>query len=389
MSKLVVEVCRVEEIEPHPNAERLAIATVKGWKTCIRYDPVSGRAEFSPGDKCIYFPPDCILPPELANGPAEQPPGRLGIMQYLNKLPKNQDGIQPSGGRVKAARLRGVPSYGVITALNSDYGDDPDWDVGTDVASHFNVKKWEPPLESTDGDAAPEHPRFHRYTDIENIGNYPGVIAEGTDVVFSEKIHGKNCRIGFIQDVTDDGTENWEFMCGSHSVRRKEIDSKGRISEFWVVLTENIRQLMIYVRDEFPWAQPKVGIVLFGEIFGSGVQDMCYGFSNGQRGYRAFDLAINGLYVDHDLLHQLLQKFEVECAPILYRGPFSKTILEEFTNGPTTLCAIDKAGKFAGREGVVVKPVKETIHSSELGGRLILKSLSVDYLARKGGTDAR
>ncbi len=388
MSKLVVEVCRVEKIEPHPNAERLAIATVKGWKTCVRFDPDTGSAEFEPGDRCIYFPPDCILPPELANGASDEPPGRLGIMQYLNRLPKNQDGIQPPGGRVKAARLRGVPSYGVITRIAPELGDDPNWDIGTDVAKFFNVTKWEPPLESTDGDAEAEHPRFHRYTDIENIGNYPGVVAN-VEVVFTEKIHGKNCRLGLIQEIAEDGTESWLFMAGSHSVRRKEKDTKGRTSEYWSVLNENVRNLLEYLRDEFAIDQPKVSILIFGEIYGSGVQDMCYGLANGQRGFRAFDIAINGLYLDFDVKCELFRKFGIEMVPIVYRGMFSNDVLEAHTAGPTTLCAPEDAGKFKGREGLVVVPVKEVLYSEALGGRLIVKALSVDYLARKGGTDAR
>ncbi len=389
MSKLVVEVCRVDHVEPHPNAERLAIATVKGWKTCIRYDPETDTPEFLPGDHCIYFPPDCVLPPELAHGPGDTPPGRLGIMQYLNRLPKTQDGVQPPGGRVKAARLRGVPSYGLIMQLNSDFGDDQGWEIGTDVAAHFGVTKWEPPLESVDGDSEPEHPRFHRYTDIENVGNFPDAIVHGTEVIFAEKIHGKNCRIGFIQEINDDGTESWLYMAGSHSVRRKEIDSKGRRSEFWCALTDNVRNMLTYIRDEIHWDQPKIGVVLFGEIYGSGVQDMCYGLVNGKRSFRAFDLAINGLYVDFDVTTELFKKFEVERAPILYRGEFNEALLDQYTCGPTTICEAESAGKFKGREGIVITPVKEVVYSPLLGGRLIVKSLSVDYLARKGGTDSR
>jgi hypothetical protein len=46
------------------------------------------------------------------------------------------------------------------------------------------------------------------------------------------------------------------------------------------------------------------------------------------------------------------------------------------------------AGKFGGREGCVVTPVVER-YDPDLGGggRVILKSISADYLARKGGTD--
>ena len=32
MSKLIVEVCAVDKVEPHENADKLAVATIKGWK---------------------------------------------------------------------------------------------------------------------------------------------------------------------------------------------------------------------------------------------------------------------------------------------------------------------------------------------------------------------
>lgn len=386
MSKLIVEVCRVDTVEPHPNADRLAIATVKGWRTCIKKDPETGRPEFEPGDKCIYFPPDAILPAALAHGPSDDPPGRLGIMNYLNPLPTGEDGIRPKGGRVKAARLRGVPSYGVIMPLTPEHGDDPEWVVGTNLAEYFGVAKWEPPLESAERDAEPDHPRFHRYTDIENIGNYPHAIADGAEVIITEKIHGKNCRVGLVLDSFADN--QWIFCVGSHSVRRKELDADGNRSEFWEVLTPNVRRLLEHVRDEMLPEQPKLSVVLFGEVYGSGVQDMAYGLATGARAFRAFDIAVNGLFLDFDVKAQLLERFAVQAVPVLYRGPFTRSIVEEHTAGPTTLCDAEKAGKFKGREGVVITPAQEVDYSEPLNGRLILKSVSADYLARKGGTDS-
>jgi hypothetical protein len=55
---------------------------------------------------------------------------------------------------------------------------------------------------------------------------------------------------------------------------------------------------------------------------------------------------------------------------------------------PADECPPDQAGRFGGREGCVVAPVVER-YDPALGGsgRVILKSISADYLARKGGTD--
>ena len=84
----------------------------------------------------------------------------------------------------------------------------------------------------------------------------------------------------------------------------------------------------------------------------------------------------------------LFCRFGVESVPHLYGGPFSWGVVEEHTYGPTTMCLPDTAGRFGGREGCVVTPVVERYDPGlGGGGRVILKSISADYLARKGGTD--
>jgi hypothetical protein len=54
---------------------------------------------------------------------------------------------------------------------------------------------------------------------------------------------------------------------------------------------------------------------------------------------------------------------------------------------PLRLSPPEAAGRFQGREGCVVTPVVERYDPDLGGGRVILKSISADYLARKGGTD--
>jgi len=444
MSTLVVEVCRIAAVEPHPRADRLAIATVKGWKVCIGYDPETKSAQFAVGEKCVYFPPDSVLPPALAED-------RLNVMRHLGALPKDENGERPGGGRVKAARLRGEQSFGVLMTLSSDEGDDLEWPVGTDVQDHFGVKKWEPPTPVNDGDKAPRHADFHRYTDMEHWSNYPHILHDQEEVVVTEKLHGKNSRVGLVHDEHAQDDPGWTWMAGSHDVRRcagsvrtknfrldrlveklvlespvvatgdildlkngelwrvetvdpqseegrisaVQIDQQGRPilirSEFWEPLNDSVKALLTYLRDEFPWPEPKRGIVLFGEIIGRGVQKrMEYGQAG--RSYRAFDIAINGRYLDFADKQSLLEKFDVEMTPVLYRGPFDAEQLRELTDGPTTLAGPQPLGKFRGREGVVVTPVVERCDEEMLcagsRGRVIFKSVSADYLAAKGISDA-
>lgn len=215
-----------------------------------------------------------------------------------------------------------------------------------------------------------------------NIRNFPGVLVDGEEVVIDEKIHGSNCRVGMIaQPHPETGAKEWVYMAGSHGTRRKEFDDKGHPSKYWLGMTENVRKLLNDVCDR------TYNVVIFGELYGAGIQDMAYGLNNA-RNFRAFDIAVNGKYLDYDKKEALFKKYGIETAPCLYRGPFSMEVVASLTDGPTTLCPADQAGKFKGREGVVVRPVVERYDAKLPNfGRVILKSISVDYLARKGGTE--
>lgn len=39
-----VDVVRLARIDPHPNADRMEIAAVRGWSCCV------GKGQFAPGD---------------------------------------------------------------------------------------------------------------------------------------------------------------------------------------------------------------------------------------------------------------------------------------------------------------------------------------------------
>jgi len=416
MSSLIVEVCRVDKVEKHPNADRMAIATVKGWRTCIQRDSATGKTQFVEGDKIVYIPPDTILPLGLAD--------KLNVTKYGSPIKDEPTGVV-TGCRIKVARLRGEPSYGFPMALEN-----PDWPLGFSVVDHYGLTKWEPPLDCTDGDAERDHPAFHRYFTLENIMNFPDVLKDGEEVVFTEKLHGKNCRVGLIRDTKDDGTPIWRFMAGSHDVRRKEMQTqRKRRTEYGPDGMVVMEQVMKPVRDdsgkptgeealveqEKEWfyevtkrsqffealdkpgvrelllhlSNGKHNIVCFGEIFGSGVQDMAYGFQNGQWDFRVFAITVDGKYMSYDDLIAATKRFRVGMVPEIYRGPFSKAKVDEYVGGATTMCAPEQAGGFKEREGVVIVTAVERTenHPSKFFDRAAVKAINFKYLERKEGTE--
>ncbi len=392
MSSLIVEVCRVDGVEAHPNADRMCIVTIKGWKVCAGRNAETGTNQFEAGDPCVYIPPDSILPPELSD--------QLGVTKYLSPLGVSSiTGQRPPGGRVRVARLRGFPSFGLIVKPA-----DPSWEVGKDVADILGITKWEPPPEVQDGETDRGNPAFHRYCTLENWRHFPDLFQEGEEVVLTEKIHGKNCRLGLVREGREDGAIECRLMAGSNSMSRKEYFNFRRMrhnvetgeeesyemtvrSQFWECMTEPVRNLLHDLARED--GEPRHDVVVFGELFGSGVQDMAYGFDNGRHAFRAFDITVDGQYLDVDRKIALCDRHGVEMVPILYRGPYSAEVVERFVSGPTTLCAIDRAGKFKGREGIVITAVKEHQVQTEkkLFERAALKAVSFEYLERKDGTE--
>ena len=355
MSKTIISIERVNEVENHPNADRLDVVQVMGYKV------VTGRDQFKVGDVAVYFPPDILLPEDIAEG--------MGVTNYLKHaiFPGEAEKRQC---RVSAARLRGVPSHGFLMPLSVWCGDSrKTFTYGQDITEVFGAKKYVAPVRLGAGDAEPDLPNFHQYTSIENIQRYPDAMPEGTQVVVTEKIHGTNSRIGLIK--VDD--EHQQLVAGSHKVRRKYGEGL-----YWSFVDDEMKRKLMLLSTAYGDAD----VILFGEIFGPGVQDMQYG--QREKAFRIFDISVNGTYLNYGNLLHVCQQMEWQMVPTLYVGPFNQSVVDDNTHGETMFDGV--TGKFKGREGIVIKPLEEQ-HSDVLGGRMIVKSISADYLARKGATD--
>jgi RNA ligase (TIGR02306 family) len=333
MSTLIVEVCRIEQVLPHGNADALELAHIKGWQCVVP------KERYVAGDLVTYIPIDAVIPQEHSD--------RWGITKYL------------SNGRVRCARLRGEPSFGVIVDR-----DDKAWAEGMDVCDWYGITKYVPPVKFGAGDAAPAHPLFIQYTDVENLRNFPGVLTEGEEVVVTEKIHGTNCRLGIIEG---------ELMAGSMAVRRQRPETL-EASLYWGPMAhEGVAALLRTLGEAHRQ------VVLFGEVFGSKVQSLHYG-QVGTLGFCAFDLLVDGKYLDADRFEAMCADFGVPMVPALYHGPYHLATVKALSEGETTL----GAGHI--REGVVVRPVKERVDPKI--GRVCLKYIGDPYLFAKNVTDS-
>jgi len=357
MSDIRITIETIDSIHPHPNADRLEIVHILGTQTIVPKD------EFQAGEKVVFFPPDILLPLEVSED--------LGVQKYLKHALWDESKLPC---RVAACRLRGIPSYGFITKV-PELPPFPCYEH--DLTAYYNARKYEPPVKLTmGGDAMAEPVNFPRYTDIQHYYRYADVIPPGTPVRVTEKTHGTNCRLGCINV---DGLMG--FVCGSHRTAQKERNAQGQPSLYWEPLNSDPK-----VQTALQTLGVMGDTIIYCEIFGPGIQDMDYGVRQGKVSFRVFDISINGRYLNWSDLHTYCVGFGLQLVPTIFVGPFDPEKIQEWTNGPTLLAEPDKIkAKFKGREGCVITPLTE-MYNPDLG-RVVLKSVSADYLDRKGALD--
>jgi RNA ligase (TIGR02306 family) len=347
VSSIRVPILPITELRQHsnPEVERLEIATVAGWQLCVP------KGRYTQGNRVVYFERGTALPRELADA--------LGVTNYLSE---KTDMHGEKRLVVSQIRLKGEPSFGLAIEVPDAFSSAPD---ETDLADYFGAVKYEPPIKVSVGDALPEHPLFPKYTDIENMRSYPHVFHEGEQVVATEKIHGTNVRVGA---VVEDGKVL--TMAGSRQLRRAEPGGMDYLrNPYWFPLSiKGVQELL-----STALAHGAKQVIVFGETFGSRIQSYDYGMN--ALGFRAFDIMIDGEWLNPDVFATLCETNGVATVPVIYRGPFSIDAIRDVSNGKSLV------GGTHGREGVVVRPIMERFNPTI--GRTILKYVGDDYLFGK------
>lgn len=215
----MVSVETIKDLSPIEGADRIELATVKGWKV------VTQKGLYQPGDEALYFEVDSFLPIEYPQFAHLEPRGV-----------KVMDGV--TGHVLKTIKLRGQISQGMLVPL-SEFPD-----------GLPQIEKWEKPVPSyVEGQVAGDFPYgWCPKTDAERIQNLDHAIGKilSNRWIATEKIDGTSTT--FINDsgqlrVT---SRNCEIL--PPSIRFDIAESLGILE----ILPE--------------------GYALQGELFGEGVQ---------------------------------------------------------------------------------------------------------------------
>jgi RNA ligase (TIGR02306 family) len=409
MSSFECNVVRVK-IMPHDNADSLEIAQVGGYQSIVK------KGQFQDGELAVYVPEQALLPYSILKD--------MGLWDLMN----NRGTLtSAAGNRVKAIRLRGVLSQGLLIPggtipagderliLSSSYGievTDPYPTVmikrfaeGENAAEFLGIVKWEPAIpKHMQGKVAGADLYATISYDFENLKKFPTLFDDGQEVVITEKLHGTLLQFGLIPHcIWED--KSWAEKCPDIGLDgfKGIVTSKGQGAKGLMLDPNDADNLYVntvialdlwnkleLARTEILYHPSNEPLFGFGEIFGSqqtvgglkGIQDLTYGQTEVK--FRVFDFFAgvrnSGFYLSQGLFDQLARIDGLfEAVPELYRGPFSSEVVANFTDGNTTLTNLKHI-----REGVVIKATNGVRHPSF--GRRIAKSVSAYYLLRKGET---
>lgn len=383
------------EIRPHENADALEIAIVGG------YHAVVPKGVYTDGSYAVYIPEAALVPDELLE--------ELGLTGRLSGSGKN---------RVKAIRLRGVVSQGIVCRPAALVFSEELWQSDSDIletlrdtnggpadfAEFLGIEKWIPKVPGQMRGKIRERGRARilPWIEITNIKK-PGERREWQDgerVVATEKIHGTHCMVTLAkvyEETPHEGglaiitwTGEWEFLVSSKGMGKMGwdlVEEDGNV--YWRAARqyrlEEWLRTFVSVTD---WGHfgPPDRIALYGEVFGESIQDLHYGFKGSDLGYRAFDMKIDGVgWVNSEMFYMFVHGIRtvhgihIDTAPVLYRGPYDHELLTQTASGRS------RVGGNHLREGLVVRPLEEQRDGS--GARKIAKFVSDAYLLRANGTE--
>lgn len=359
-------------VTSHPNADRLDLANVGLYKAVV------GKDQFEEGELALYIPEQGILPEWLIE--------ELNLGGKLGGKAQN---------RVKAVRLRGVLSQGIVAKLDVLTRAPKPVDVnalgdfeGVDFAENLGVEKWKPeiPIHMT-GEMMREPNKLLMWTDMENIHRYPEIFTDGEEVILTEKIHG-TCLI--TTTFFDEAVERTAVI--SKGLAHKGVTFlETEANLYWRAVKENpVRELARELRETFEakTGQKVVAVGVYGEVFGAGIQDLGYGTENGNPKFRVFDAQVrfaggDTLWVDTDVLRST--QTPVEHVPLIWRGAYSVEVVAEQASGKEQV-----SGNEANmREGVVIRPADASLMWGDWRNqrRKIAKFVTEEYVTRKNGTE--
>lgn len=314
----------IKSITPALNTDNLVILKFNeiGWQVVGNIN-----SNYNVGDIVFFIPVESVLPFELSE--------ELGITKYLSK------------GKVKVAKFKYNVSEGLIC----------DKHVVEPYLPY--IMKWEDvPTIQMNGDilSSSEVPfTFEVFYKMPNILNEPDTFKEFQSILYSEKIHGTNCRFGLLEHpITGQPT----LYIGSHNTVHK-IDC----NSLYVTTVKE------YIKDKVL----PLNVIFYGEIYGRNIQHLDYGECKPK--LKIFATSAFNVYFTPDETINFCKSIDLECVEFIdYIYDIDKLIA--IANMPSTVSVNDSI-----REGIVIR--------DKFNGSLMGKLISTAYLEKSNRTERK
>lgn len=328
MERKLVSIQEVVAVDPIPGADNIMQARVMGWTVVIK------KGELAPGDRCVFFEIDSVLP----DGPAWS------------------EFMRARSFRVRTLKLRGVLSQGLALPVSILEGDVPE--IGVDVRDRLGVTKFEPVLPDS-REMAGNFPSEVPKTDEIRLQSALGVLDEiaGRDFYVATKLDGSSATFFRGGDGFVACSRNWALRRGRNDVWR--VADRYKIEE---VLPEYL--------------------AVQGEMCGPGIQKNRLGLAELDLFiFSAYD-ARRGAFLGYHELVETCQKLGLKMVPVerVVEGAEAKAFAHSLDGWLEAARGIYPGTKNR-KEGIVIRPLEES-RSEVLSGRMSFKVINNEFLLK-------
>ncbi len=332
MERKLVSIQLVDGVAPIEGADQIEQARVMGWTVVIK------KGELRPGDKCVFFEIDSILPDGAPWA----------------------EFMRPRGFRVKTIKLRGVLSQGLALPVDILGGDVPE--VGIDIRDRLGVKKYEiamPEVRELEGAFPARVPK----TDEIRLQSALGVLDEirGKEFYIATKMDGSSAT--FYRDIE-----------GTFTVASRNWALKPGTNQWWTVAEK------YGLAEKLP-----PGFAVQGEVCGPGIQKNRLSLDSlDVFMFNVYDVKA-GKYLEYQAFVDFCKEHGLKTVPIerVIRGDEALQF-EHTLDGWLEAARGLYVGTKNRKEGIVIRPLVEA-QSATLGGRLSFKVINNDFLLKDDG----
>ena len=335
----LASVVLVSAVLDHPDADKLAVAQVKGWNVVTNKE----RDNYQPGDLAVYMEIDTVIPEALLVGRAEHE-----ILKKKNFI-------------VKTAKIRGQISQGILFKMDILAGKG-EFAAGDNVTEVLGVTKHDTEAlfaSQAGGSTRAPFPSGVPKTEEERIQNMTRILQDlkGATLYATEKLDGSSFTC-----VLRDG----KFSLAS---RNMTVGADSMWGE--VAARLNLEKLL----------QDKgVDVALQGEMIGPKVQDNRYALKERTvKFFSVFDVKA-GKYMSFLEAKALVEGLGLQFVPVV-KDDF--VVTEEITTADFIQLADGKSllNPKTLREGLVFRAVEEAFHATL--GRVSFKAISNQFLVKQ------